>query len=176
MFGPGILHGGYGSRSVAAAAMVVVASALGAGLFGYVASAFLACGLAWIIARLAGLVVRIEEAASAVASPVALATALGWLIDLVIVVLVVWRSPLLPWETWWGRGFAPMVLLLVLRLLPRALDRPALAWCEDRAVACIVLAVAAALGQVDIAIGVIVLVLLAGGLALASGPDRLRSP
>jgi hypothetical protein len=175
-FGPGILHGGYGSRSVMAATLVAIAIALGAGVFGHVAAGFVMCALAWILARVTGLVTRIEDASAQAPSPLSVEVVLGWLVDIAIVVLVVWRAPLLPWETWWARGFAPLALLLLLRLLPRAIDRPALVWCEDRTVACAVLAIAAVAGQLEHAVAVAVIALLAAGLALSGGADRLRRP
>lgn len=175
-FGPSILHGGYGSRGVAGGAAATVAVALGIGWFGHVAIGLLVCGVAWLLARLAGHVARIEQVSAPSRLPVELEAALGWLIDAAIVVLVVWRAPLLPWETWWGRGFAPLLLVLLLRLLPSALDRPALAWCEDRLVACAVLALLAGFDVLGWGTAGAAVLLAGLGLALSSGPARLRRP
>ncbi|MCK9541853.1 MAG: hypothetical protein M0R03_07470 [Novosphingobium sp.] len=173
-FGPPLMQGGYGSMSLALGAFALLALALGAGWLDLTATGLLFCGAAWLVLKAMALVQRIEKASLNRTPFLALQEqGLGWLLDAVIVVLVVWRAPLLPWESVVDRVFPPVVLIGLLRLLPLSMPRGWAAWLEDRTLLVLLLAALGAAGVLRTGIPGLAVALVVAGLALGGGIARI---
>lgn len=175
-FGPALLHRGNAGRSAFLLALVVLAIALGAGWFGMTGLGLILCGVAWIVVRGAGILRRIEHSADARASGLLPGeAALLWLVDAAMVVVLVWRAPLMPWQSTADAAFAPLVLLGLLRLLPALLDRKRMGWLEDRAILAVLLGLLAGLGLISGALPLLAIALLVTGMVAASRQSRLTT-
>lgn len=146
-FGPALLHAGSGGNAVAAAAGTMLLIGLGAGWFGAAALALLFCGIAWLLRCAAHLLSRIERVSlSLPPSRLPRQFLFGWLLDAILVLLIVWSVRPIAWQSWPEFALGPLVLVCLLRILPRVFDRGWTAWLQDRALLCILLAAAAAFG------------------------------
>lgn len=172
--GPSILHAGSGWALVALGALAVMLLALGAGWLGHAAVALLLCAIAWTLRRAAGLLERVEhDSLNLRKSAVSGEQILGWLLDIELIALVAWASPLLEWESLLSRVFPPFMLLALTRFLPRVLLRGWIAWLEDRALLALLLALAAALGVLEPAVQVLTMLLALAALLLSAGKAQL---
>jgi hypothetical protein len=98
---------------------------------------------------------------------------LGWLLDIELIALIAWSTPLPEWESVLSRIFPPFMLLAMTRFLPRVLLRGWIAWLEDRALLALLLALAAALGVLVPAVQVITMLLAFAALLLSAGKSQL---
>lgn len=173
-FGPSLLHAGSGWGLVALGALAVMLLALGAGWLGYTGAGLLLCAVAWTLRRAAGLLERVEhDSLNLRKSRVSSEQILGWLLDIELIALVAWSTPLPPWESGLTRVFPPFILLCLARLLPRVLLRGWIAWLEDRALLALLLALAAVLGVLTPAVQVLAMTLAAAALLLSAGKSQL---
>lgn len=170
-FGPALLHGGSGGNSVAIAAFVILLLAVAAGWFGFAATAFVLCGLAWALRRAAALLLNIEQQSLRVTATAASRAALfGWIVDAALVAVIAWNQT----GAWAGpslaaRAFPAVMLIAMLRLTPRAIEAQWAHWLEDRAVLCLVLGIVAVGGlPVGVVAGLAVVLALLG----VAWPDR----
>jgi hypothetical protein len=172
--GPSLLHNGNGSKGGDIATLVTILLGLGAGWFGFTVVGFLLCALAAILRDGAAMLQRVERASLSLPAPsLSVEDALGWLLDLALVLLVVWAAPLMPWEAFVGRLFPPLMLVILARLLPRVFDRALVPWIEDRVLLALLLALAAGLGALSGAVQVLALLLAIAGLLFPGGKLRL---
>jgi hypothetical protein len=172
-FGAALLDSGSGTWGVLAGALVLVALSLGAGWFGQATLAFGFLGCGWIVKEAYGLLRRIEGRAVTALSA---SGSLGWLIDGVLVALAGWA--VIPHEGQFepDRYFPAMMLLALLRLVPRALDAKWTALLKDRALLTVLLGGASLAGEASLAVhGAAVLVALAG-IVLSRADFRLTRP
>ncbi len=161
-FGPAILHAGSGGNIVVLCAVALAILGLGIGWAGFPATALVLCALAWITRRAAAQLHAIERESLALASARWPRVKLfEWALDLAMIAIMVWNAGPFPMSSLWQRGFAPLMLLCLVRLLPRITDRGWSVWLADRALLALVLAIAAGLGHLSQA-----LPLLAATLAL----------
>jgi hypothetical protein len=173
-FGPSLLHAGTGGRLTALGAVAMMLIALGAGWLGYASLALALCAVAWTIRRASGLLERVEnDSLNLRPSTISREHVLGWLLDIELILLVVWSTPMPAWEPAITRAFAPFILICFVRLLPRVLPRVSTAMLEDRALLALVLAIAALAGVLVPAVEVIAAVLAAAGLVLSAGRGQL---
>ena len=172
-FGPAILHAGSGGNIVVICAGLVEILALGIGWAGFPASALLLCALAWITRRAAAQLLAIESESLVV-------PAAGWprlklfdaALDISLIAIIVWNTALFPMSSPWHRGFAPLLLVCMVRLLPRITEGRWAVWLADRSLLALVLAIAAGTGLLDQAPAA-----LAAGLGLIAAlwpPARMR--
>ncbi|MCW1381680.1 hypothetical protein OLX02_02470 [Novosphingobium sp. KCTC 2891] len=169
--GSAILHAGTRPWVLMLAALVAVLLGLGAGWFGWIGLGLLLAGVATVAARVSALLARIERnALLARAGRFALDGAFGWIQDAAIVTLCAWRSdipkaPGIPWGLAW---FAPLVLMLGLRLLGWVVPPGRVAaWLGDRLAVGAALAFLSATVSFDLGVRVVVVMLMAAGLAAA---------
>lgn len=166
LFGPSLLHAGAGTKLASLATVAVLALALGVGWLGSVVVGLFLCALGWIMRRIVDMLGRIEAGSWGVAPHMALGGMLSWLVDLVIVLLVSWRGPLMPWESTADRAFAPLVLVLVIRLAGRLLERTWADWLQDRMLLALLLAVFAWVGVLIEAVQLLTLAIALAGIVL----------
>lgn len=173
-FGPSLLHAGSGGGLVALGALAVMLLALGAGWLGYAWLALLLCAVAWTLRRAAGLLERVEDdSLNLRKSGVSSEQVLGWLLDIELIALIAWSTPLPEWETVLSRVFPPFILLVLTRFLPRVLLRGWIAWLEDRALLALLLALAAVFGILVPAVQVLTMLLALAALLLSAGKSQL---
>lgn len=177
--GPALLHAGTRPYIVTLAALALLLLGLGAGWMGLFAAGFVLAGLGWFTQLCASLVARIErDSLLAGRSPGMLPGAFAWSVDALLVTLAAWRSEIpdfgpVPWAARW---FAPLLLVLLLRLLAGASpERWWTHWLTDRLVAALLLAVASALMPFDLALQIAVLALVGGNLASRSVRDEVTN-
>lgn len=173
-FGPALLHAGHGGLTLTIAAAVFLLAALITGWLGAIGSALVLVGLSWTVRHAADLLTRIErDSLSRPVSRIPRETLFGWLADAALVALVIWSAgvvlPRWPFDV----ITAPWFLVCLLRMVPQMIDRTWSAWLEDRALLCLVLAVAAGAGVLIQATTLIAGVLALAGAVLAGFRKRL---
>lgn len=175
--GSALLHSGGGSRFARIAAVVALVLGLGSGWLGLLALGLLFSALAAVFHHAACLLKRVEQSLESPRNaPGFLREELvGWAIDLELVVLMAWDRLSQPWLSPLDAAFAPVMLVLLTRVIPGMVDMRWGRWVEDRAVLGFTLAMAAALGVLAPAAQVAALLLTAAGLALQTGRFRITS-
>lgn len=177
-FGPALLHSTSASQVARIASLAGLVLAFGAAWLGAYVTALLLCALAALLHHGATMLKRVERAMLGPDRPTYWREeALGWSIDIVLVLLLAWHGaaggPVA--AGWHDHLFAPVMLVLVTRLLPRILGRTWPAWIEDRVVLSLVLVVAAAGGLLGPAIEIASALLALAGLVLHGGRARITS-
>ncbi len=173
-FGPSLLHARSGSALALRSAAAALLLGAGAGWLGSAVVGFLLCAFAAILLQAAGMLRKVESGSLVpVATGFSLEELLRWLIDLELILLVLWSAPFLPWETLTQRAFAPVILILLLRLVPRVSDRRWTAWTVDRALLALLLALAAGLGVAIGAVKLVALALALTAIAIPGGRSRI---
>ena len=135
-FGAALLHAGSGSRSLAGAAALLALLGLGAGWFGWIGTGLALTMISWILAEIGGFLRRIEGRAGDQPGKGGWPwmMAYGWGLDVILVLLLTWAEPVLPGQGVLDRCFPALMLIGLLRLVPRAIRAPWTAWLEDRAI------------------------------------------
>ena len=170
-FGPAILHAGSGGNALAIAAAVAILLALGIGWAGFAASALVMCGIAWIVRRAAALLIAVEQ--ETMAHPPSRwprEPLFDWVTDLTLVAIFIWNTAPFPSSSLWHRGFAPLILICLVRIYPRLTERAWAAWLADRSLLAILMAVAAGAGFLTQAVPLLAAVLAMLAILL---PSRL---
>ena len=164
-FGPAMLHAGSGGNAVAVGASAMVLMALASGWFGLTATALICLGLAWMVRRAATMLFRAER--ESLALPVLRErreAVFVWLLDAATVTVLAWSAGAFPWLSFWQRAFAPLMLLCLVRLMARAIDRRAAAWIGDRLLLALILAIAAGAGVLSQAVPLLATILAFAGI------------
>jgi hypothetical protein len=174
--GPALLHAGSSPLTVVIAAAAVALLALGAGWFAWAALGLGFCALGWVLRESAALLARIDSDAGRPHRGLDSRTTYGWMIDGIIVALAGWGSNPGAWHGDYGRYFPALMLVALLRILPRSLGPRATAWLEDRALLALGLAAAilAGLGSAAIHLGAVAAAL--AGILLPPLASRLTRP
>lgn len=163
-FGTSLLHAGHASTVLAAAMLAAMTIAFGLGWLELPATALLVCAVAWIVLRAALLLRRIELPRTiGEGQGVRHFSALEWLLDAEIVLLILWSCKALAGEALALRLFAPVVFMLTVRHVAQLRERVGSAWMGDRALLCLALALVTVLGAMDwfLRIGTVALALAA---------------
>ncbi|WP_225206836.1 hypothetical protein [Novosphingobium huizhouense] len=178
--GPSLLHAGTRPPVIRLGALVLLLLALGAGWFGWTPVGLLLCALAAVIASGADKLAQIERNAL-LAGPLRalLAPLVAIALDVAIVALCAWRSSLAlaPGATGLLRWFAPLVLVLLLRLLAIVAPPSRTAeWLGDRLALALALSAMSLLSAFDGALAGSIIALLGGCVVwlrkVRSGPTR----
>lgn len=167
-FGSSLLDSGGASRMLAIAALAGLAIALGTAWLGVVFAGFLICGIAWIIAQTAEMLVEFEVSPADSGKDPGLGIALGWAVDLCLVVLCVMGTGIPEWSGLLGALFPPLLLVLLARHLPQLLEGRLAHLFTDRALLGLILALAAAFGFLIGAIMLLALGFAAAALAISA--------
>lgn len=178
--GPALLHAGTRPWLVALAALVLGLLGLGSGWLGWQTAGFAMLGIAWIVQQAAMLLARIERDSLLSTTgrvPAAALASAG--LDLAFVTLAAWRggAPAIPGLDSGAMWFAPAVLFLLLRLLPRVLPVHVWTWwLGDRFVAGgLLMAISAAL-PFEPVLQAVVAGLLVAALVAAGGRKTAPNP
>ena len=176
-FGPTLLHAGNGAGIVGVAALVLGLMGLGAGWFGLVPFGFGLCGLGWILGEAAALLARIEsDTLDRRSGGMTRQSLYGWLLDAVIVVLAGWGSALSSGPPDPDRMFPPLMLIALLRLVPKAIGGRRTSWLKDRALLCVTLAGATIAGVGSEAIHIAALAIVIAGIFIPREELRITRP
>ncbi len=172
--GPALLHAGSGSRIAAAATIAMMLMALGSGWLRFGSAGFLLCALAWVLLLATAKLARVErDSLDPRPMTVLRKQVVAWLIDAELILLIMWNTPDRPGSTLAEQAFAPIMLLCLVRLLPRALDRPWTGWVRDRLVLAALLAFAGTLGALGGATQLLALLLALAGILIPRSKARL---
>ena len=174
--GPALLHAGSTAFTVVIAAAAAAMLALGAGWLALAPLGLAFCALGWVLRESAVLLARIDSDAGRPLRGLDSRYAYGWLIDAIVVVLAGWGSALEPWQPAYHRFFPVIMLVALLRILPRSLGPRAAAWLEDRALLALGLAAAIVAGAGSQAIHLAALAAALAGMVLPSLTSRLTRP
>jgi hypothetical protein len=176
-FGPALLHAGSGTRLVGAGAGTLLLLALFAGWFGFPGLGLIGAGFGWICAEAAALLARIESRTGpGQETRWSWHTAYGWASDAVLVGLLAWAEPLQPWQPQHDRFFPPLMLLALLRLVPRAVPAGWTAWLEDRALVVLLAGCAMIAGMIGPAVHWAAVLLAIAGILWPRASTRLTPP
>jgi len=174
-FGPALLHAGSSGTVVAIAAGVAAGLALVAGWFGFVVIGLLICALAWVWFESAALFGRFERRSLLLPRPSVAPTAVyGWIMDATLLFLLAWQEAT-PGEALIHRGFGPVMLLGLMRLVPPLLTGRRAAWLEDRALLALMLAGAGLVDVVRPAVAGLAVGLLITGIVAVGRQNKLTS-
>ncbi|MCZ8170326.1 MAG: hypothetical protein O9272_01155 [Brevundimonas sp.] len=176
-FGPALLHAGSGARFVASGAGVLAVLALGAGWFGFAGAGLAAAGLSWTLGETAGLLDRVEtERFAPPKRSWTLYGLFGWVIDALLVALIGWAIPVEPWHSALERYFPALMLIGLLRILPRTFPDKWTAWLEDRALLTLVVGLAMIAGLAGPVVYGLALALAAVGIFAPGTSPRITPP
>ena len=174
--GPALLHAGTRPWVVALGGVVALLLGLGSGWFNWRTPGFGLLALAWVLARVAALMTRIERKSLLEIGkepPTGLWFELA--VDAAFVTLAAWRSeipsiPGVPLAVAWPftvTWFAPLMLMMILHLLPRVVPpRRTTWWLRDRLVLGLGLAFTSALLPFDFCLRAMTLGLVIWAIAV----------
>ena len=164
-FGPALLHAGTGGKAVTVGASAMVLFALALAWFGLTATALICLGLAWTVRRAATMLFRAERESLALPPLRGPREAVFvWLLDAAMVTVLAWSAGAFPWLSFAQRAFAPLMLVCLVRLIPRAIDRRGAAWIGDRLLLAVILAIAAGAGALPEAVPLLATMLAFAGI------------
>jgi hypothetical protein len=175
-FGPALLHAGSGARGLAIAAAAMALLALGAGWFDLVPLGLGLVAVGWILRESTVLLARIEIKVSRGARALQSHIAYGWLLDGIMVVLAAWAVPLHPGQHFADRLFPPLMLVALLRILPRVVTGRWTSWLNDRAILAVGLAGAILSGFGSEAIHLAAALAAMAGILVPVGQSQLTRP
>ncbi|MDE2595304.1 MAG: hypothetical protein KGL44_00350 [Sphingomonadales bacterium] len=175
-FGPALLHANSGGSALVIGAIFLALLALGAGWFGYPVIAFLFCALAWLVRKAGALLARIEaDSMHRPRSRLASKVLYEAVVDGIVVVVVCWTLPVVLVPGAFYRAFAPIMLVALVRLAPRVVERRWSGWLGDRALLALVLAGAASAGVLSEAVQVLAVLLALLATLLPAAPERITA-
>ncbi len=176
-FGPALLHAGSGSAILAIGAALLALLGLGSGWFEATALGLGFCAFGWVMRQSAAFLSLIEsDDVQGLRHFLRSETAYGWVIDAIMVILIGWGAggaiPLASYE----RYFPALMLVALLRILPRNLGPQWGAWLEDRTLLAVLMLIAmlAGLGREAALAGSLMLAL--AGIVLPGREFRLTRP
>lgn len=166
-FGSSLLHAGNASNVLSAAVLVALSISGGLAWFGASLFGFLLVALAGVLVESSRLL-RAAERQSLGQLPPAIprADALGWLVDVALGGLMLASVPRLFGETLLSWLFPPVMLILLMTLVPRVVAGGPVRLAGDRVLIALVLAFAAAFGQVEPVVEIMAVALVIVGMAL----------
>ncbi len=187
-FGPALLHAGSNGAVLAIAALVCSLLGVVASWFGLPAIGFAACALSWVLFSTSAMLGRIErDSLQLPKRAIGREAVFGWAMDAILATLMVAAIAPVAGQIWPLRGFAPVMLLGLARLVPQIAVAEApdentrlasggwAGWLRDRAVLALLLAGAACFHQAGPATSVLALAYLGVGLAMAGRKGKGRS-
>ena len=175
-FGPAILHAGSGGNALAIGAAAGMALALGLAWFGFSVAALLLWALCWVVRRTGALLVAVERETLALGvgkwsrEPV-----FGWVHDAALVAILAWNAAPFAGSSIWASGFAPLMMISLLRLAPRIYSPASSAWLSDRLLLGLLLAALAGAGVLAPGIQIFAAALAGMAIVWPSGAIRLTS-
>ena len=175
-FGPALLHAGSGSRFVIGAGAMLLALAFGIGWLGWPGPALGVAALAWLLGEATVVLKRIE--ADRVVPPgrgMSWHALFDWSTDAVLVLLIGWAAPAAPWQAGFAQLFAPLMVLALLRIVPRVVQARWTAWLEDRALLALLIGLGLLAGLAAPLVYGLALLLAACGILWPQGAARLTT-
>ncbi len=167
LFASSMLDRGRASNILVAGMLAGLALAFGAAWFGLVVTALVICGLSWLFLRSAVLVARLESAVGTRSRSTALTDVAAWFFDAVLIAVCIFGVSDRIFIPLADRLFAPVMLILLVRLLPQSFGG---VWSEvirDRLFLAVVLALCAALSVLSGAVMLLSVALVLSALAVS---------
>lgn len=175
-FGPALLHAGSGSRMLVFAASVIALLALGSGWFGLVLLGLGFTAIALVLREFAVMLARIEYDSNSGRKGLDNKDIFGWALDAIIVVLAAIGTEVFTGQNPWDRFFPPLMLVCLLRILPRLVAPRWRSWLGDRGLLASGLAIAIGSGFGNGAIQIAASLSALAGILIPSGKSRLTRP
>ena len=172
--GPAMLHAGSGGNLPSIAAIALGVIALGQGWLGWTIAALVLNAIAWVGLNYGAMLRGIErESLCRGADRWPRDAIFLWLHDAILVAILVWNPVFPPWLGLLQRAFAPVMLICILRMLPRFFSARWIALVEDRALLALVLAIAAGFGRLSTVVPIVAVILGIIGIASPVRASRL---
>lgn len=173
-FGPALLHANGGGNALAIGGFLLFLLGLGAGWFEAPGVGLLFAGFAWLLHLAAAMLSRVQHNLLFVAHRSGVrATFRGWLLDGVIVAILCWNMAAGASAMVSQRVFASLMLVAMLRLLPRVVAARWVYAATDRFTVAIVLSIAGFSGLLDQVVYVMVGVFAAVGVLVPESSSKL---
>lgn len=172
-FGPAMLHAGSGVLVLVIAAAAMALLALGAGWFGLLPLGLGLIALGWVLRESAVLLSRIESEIARPRKGLDSKELYGWLCDGLVVVLAAWGGQMHAGQHFVDRLFPPLMLVVLLRILPKLVAPRWAAWFGDRALLALGIGTAVAFGAGSAAVHISAAIAGLAGIAASYGPSRL---
>ncbi|PEQ13397.1 hypothetical protein B2G71_08185 [Novosphingobium sp. PC22D] len=166
-FGSSMLNAGKASTMLWLTAIAGLLIAGGLAWFELYALAFVICGASWLFVEVGTILRWAERRALGITSPaITRGETLGWLVDVVFAGLLIgaWQAQVIGAMA--HAIFAPVMLMLLLRLVRRLFDPRIAAWVSDRAMLALILCVASAAGMIAPVVQSLCVVLAVAGLVI----------
>lgn len=174
-FGPALLHGGQSSLIGTGTAAALAGLGLAVAWFGWGAPGLLLAGAGWVLYRASSLLDSVRREALALSAGSSWRDfVFGAVFDLVIVAILFVAIPALPGQLAIERGFAPAMLIGLLRLLPRAFPSGWTDWAEDRLALSVLLGAMFAGKVIESGLPALAALLLLAGLVLPRDGNSSR--
>ena len=175
-FGAAMLHAGSGASAPGIGALVLVAMAAGSAWLEVPTLGLALLGVAWLAQRVGGIINGAQADSLGLPRGVlSRSEPFGLLLDVVLVGVLLAVPPLVPGEPIWLHGFAPLVLIGLLRLLAQVMAERFSAWFEDRLVLAFGLAALGLGGLLPYAVPGLCIVLIAAGIFLSRRRGEITS-
>ena len=173
-FGSALLHAGSGSRFVTGAAAVLLALALGIGWFGWPGPGLIVAAMGWLLGESSVVLKRIEaDRVVPQSRSFGWHALFDWSTDALLVLLIGWAGPGGAPQTGFDRFFAPLMLIALLRIVPRVLQSRWTYWLEDRALLALLVGLALLAGLAGPVVYGLTLSLAACGILWPQATARL---
>lgn len=172
-FGAALLHESGSIPVGRGLGVAMVLMGVSIGWFGFLVVAFLLAGGGWAVLRAVELLGRLQR--DALGQPARWPWVGGIFmagVDIGLIVLLTLAEPELPGQLLPERAFPAVMLIGLLRLLPRAAPPRAGPWCDDRLALGLVLAVLAAGRTVALGVPALCALLVVVGLLLSASGER----
>jgi hypothetical protein len=149
--GPALLHMPHGTLSLLAAAVALALLGLGAGWLAWPILGLLLCLVGAIVGQTSEILDAVERNALYLPSPrFAVSPPFGWALDLVLLLVAGWGTPLHFGATLAERLFTPAMVILTSRLARRVLKTWWRSWLGDRAVLALLFLIGLVSGQAEL--------------------------
>jgi hypothetical protein len=173
-YGPALLHAGSGGNPVALAGLTLIVLALVCGWFALAAPAFLLLALAWAVRRCASVLIETERRALGLAPPaLPREGGFGGVLDAAIGAIGAWAQPAVSGQGLIVRAFPAVMLVALVRIVPRAVDTRWGRWIEDRSLLSLLLTTSAIAGVAGVTIAALAAALALFGVIWPERPARL---
>ncbi len=175
-FGAAMLHAGSGASAPGLGGLALLAMAAGSAWLELPTLGLALLGAAWLVQRVGTIITGAQADSLGLGrGMLSRPEPFGALLDIALIGVLLAVPPLVPGEPTWLRGFAPLVLIGLLRLLAQVMAERFSAWFEDRLLLAFGLAALGIAGLLPYAVPGLSIVLIVAGIILSRRRGELTS-